>query len=146
MSHGLWNIATPGELFFAERLFPVRGSDGSPMLYRGGIIVFDFEVVTPWLLEVNRVSKVGFVGFGYTLYFILCFVIGKIFVRFWNLFGTSHTKAVVISVRLVGSIRAAFMHNQAPLRIGMFHNCLFVFASDNFQSQEVGKDRQRLIE
>src|SRR5215475_15568271 len=132
MSHCLWNIAAPGKLFFAERFFPVRGGDGSAMLYRGGIIVFDFEVVAPWLLEVNRVSKVGFVGLGDTLNFILIFVIRKILVRFWNLFGIPHTEAVVISVRLVGGIRAAFMHDQAPLRIGMFHDCLFVFAFNNF--------------
>src|SRR5262245_4757001 len=132
MSHCLWNIATPGKFFFAERLFPVWGGDGSAMPYRGGIIVFNFEVVAPWFLKVNRVSEVGFMGLGDTLNFILISVIGEILVRFWNLFGIPHPEAVVISVRLVGSIRAAFMHNQAPLRIGMFHDCLFVFAFNKF--------------
>src|SRR5215831_20417706 len=110
MSHRLWNITTPRKFFSAERFFPMRRCDGSAMLYRGGIIIFDFEVIAPWFLEVNRVSKVGFVGFGDTLDFILIFVIGKIFVRLRNLFGTPHTEAIVIGVRLVGSVRASFMH------------------------------------
>src|SRR5215468_6406594 len=132
MSHRLWNITTSWKFFFAERFFPMRRCDGSAVLYCGGIIIFDFEVIAAWFLEVNRVSKVGFVGFGDTLNFISGFVIGKIFVCFWNLLGAPHTEAIVISVRLVGGVRASFMHNQAPLRIGMFNDCLFVFAFDNF--------------
>src|SRR4030095_11725996 len=102
VSHGLRNIATTRKLFFTERFFPVRGGDGSAVLYRGRIIIFDFKVIAPWFLEVNRVGKVGFVGLSDTLNLILSFVIGKIFVRFGDLFGTPHAEAIVISVRLVG--------------------------------------------
>src|SRR5262245_21626778 len=111
MSHRLWNIASPRKLFFAERFFPVRGGDGSALLYRVGIIVFDFEIISPWFLEVNGVSKVGFVGLGDTLDLVSIFVIGKIFVRFWDFFGVPHAEAIVISVRLVGGVGASFMHN-----------------------------------
>ena len=106
MSHGLRNITTTRKLFFTERFFPVRGGDGSAVLYRGRIVIFDFEVIAPWFLEVNRVSKVGFVGLGDTLNLILSFVIGKIFVRFGISLELPDAEAIVVSVRLVRRVRA----------------------------------------
>jgi hypothetical protein len=117
----LWNITTTRKLFFTERFFPVRGGDGSAVFYGGGIVIFNFEVIASRFFEINRVSKVGFVGLGDTLNLILSFVIGKIFVRFRDLFRAPDPEAIMVSVRLVRCVGSSVF--------GCFNSASFSFRS-----------------
>ena len=77
---------------------------------------------------------------------VLRLMVGNILVRDRDFLGSADTKAIVIGVRLVLRVRSAFVNHQAPLGVGMLDYRLLVAALDHLSSQQLGENRQRLIE
>src|SRR4030095_16715514 len=84
------------------------------------VVVFDFEIISTGLFEIDRVSKMGLVWFGDAFDFVLRFVIGNVFIRLRDFSGIGHAKAVVIGVRLIGGIGPALVAQLDAGRIWAF--------------------------
>ena len=125
---------------------PVGRRHLAALLDRRGVVVLDFKIITAGLFKVDRVSEVRFMRRGDAFNFVLGFMIGDVFVGFGNFFGAGDPEAIVVGVRLILRIRSTFVNHQAPRGIGMFNNRLLVGALDNFRSQKIGENRQRLVQ
>src|SRR5207247_1608174 len=54
--------------------------------------------------------------------------------------------ALVVVVRLLGRVRPALVHHQPPRRVGMAHDGLALAALEHLHREQIGEDRERLVE
>ena len=63
-----------------------------------------------------------------------------------DLFVMRDAKAVVIVVRLVARIRAAFVHDEQPIGVRVLEHRLAVMAIYYFEREQLFENRQRVVE
>src|SRR6266568_2964869 len=94
--------------------------DPATLFNRRRVVVFDFEIISTGLFEIDRVSKMSLVWFGDAFDLVLRLVIGNVFIRLRDFSRIGHAKAVVIGVRLIGGVWPALVNHQTPGCIWMF--------------------------
>ncbi len=146
MGHRLRHIAFTRKPLRGKRLFPMGRGD-QPSLGQGlGVIALDLQVVSSGLLKINRIGKMGFVRSGDRSNPVFLFMIKNIPVCSFDFLALCDPKPVVVVMRLVGSVGPPFVHDQAPIGIGMFEDRLAMVSLHDLQSQQLGKNRQRLVQ
>ena len=110
------------------------------------IVIFDLEMVAARLAKIDRVRKVRALRFSDFAEAIFVFVSLDVFPRGFDFFMGADAKAVVVVEGFLRRIGPALVHDQAPIRVRMFERCFAGFSFDDFHGQELGENRQRVVE
>ena len=125
---------------------PVRPRDLASLGRGLRRVVLDLQRVAARLLEVDRAREVLAALRGDALQAVALLVRHQVRVRGIDLLLVRDAHAVVIVVRLVGRMDAAFVHDQPPGGVRMLHDRGGTVALHHPHREQIGQHRQRFVQ